>query len=40
MKRRRLTLVGALIVCVVVIAIKEILDLPEYKDPELTGLRN
>ncbi|MGN6177702.1 MAG: hypothetical protein ACTHNW_00870 [Mucilaginibacter sp.] len=37
MKKRRLTLVGALIVCAVVIAIKKLIDLPEYKDPELTG---
>lgn len=37
MKKRKLTLVGALIVCAVVIAIKELVNLPEYKDPELTG---
>jgi hypothetical protein len=37
MKKRRLTLVGALILCAVVIVIKELIDLPEYKDPELTG---
>lgn len=37
MKRRRLTLVGALVICAVVIVIKELIDLPEYKDPELTG---
>jgi Tfp pilus assembly protein PilE len=38
MKKRKLTLIGALIVCVVVIAIKELINLPEYNGSGLKSL--
>jgi hypothetical protein len=37
MKKRKLTLIGALIICAVVIAVKELLHLPEPKDAKLTS---